>query len=100
MFRDGIRNEFATEQIFMSKIAPLECPTPRGISVIRLRDLFESILHVGSIDENESENAWLDAATSQQDDYLAVTRNGSYVGLLPHRALVAHVLTGFARQRQ
>lgn len=98
VFNDGERNEYASEQILMHELSALESPEPRGITIVRLQDLFGAILHTESIDEQDPADRWLAVSLSQESDYLAVTRAGVYLGVLSHRALVNHVLTALAEQ--
>jgi hypothetical protein len=100
VFKDGERNEYASEQILIHELSALESPEPSGITLVRLQDLFGAILHTESIDEQDPADRWLAVSLSQESDYLAVTRAGVYLGVLSHRALVNHVLTALAEQHE
>jgi hypothetical protein len=90
-FHGSERNAFADEQFLLTELAPLE-EQPRTVTLVRLADLFGPILHAATLDEHDSDDAWLHTALSQDDDYLAVTRGQVYVGLLSRAAVLARIV--------
>jgi hypothetical protein len=94
-FDGSERNTFADDQFLLAELAPLE-QRPASISLIRLLDLFGSILHATALEEQDSEDAWLRAALSVDDDYLAVTRGHVYVGLLSRTTVLTRIVGALA----
>ena len=67
--------------------------SPSSISVV-LHDLFDAVLCTTAIDEAApGDDEWLRSTVRNDDDFLAVTRDAVYIGLLTRRELVNHVLS-------
>jgi hypothetical protein len=94
-FEGSERNTFADDQFLLAELAPLE-QWPVPISIIRLLDLFGPILHAAALEEQDSQDAWLRAALSVDDDYLAVTRGQVYVGLLSRTTVLTRIVGALA----
>ncbi len=84
----GLANPLRFEQLLASELGgQVEKPNPpRGISLVRLEDLFRPILRKGAIDENWPNQQQLEAFFSDNEPYIAITTNGCYQRLLPRSA--------------
>lgn len=79
-------NPFLEEQLLADALGPLETP-PKEISANHLLDNFKSVLHTSSIDGTERDDDWFRSALRNDDEYLAITNSGQYVGLMTRWAL-------------
>jgi hypothetical protein len=92
-------NEFAFEQFLAMQLGEtVEQQGPPVISVIRLHELFDPVLHEAQIDDRWSESQRLEAFLSSEQPYIALTSRGRYVGLLNHRAGTNAVLASLTRR--
>jgi hypothetical protein len=62
------------------------------VTVAKIRNLLAPILNVHSLAEEASESEKLSIVLDTNSDYLAITKKGRYVNLLPHRIVVNAVL--------
>jgi hypothetical protein len=81
----GLPNPLRFEQLLASELGShVEMPhTPRGITLVRLEDLFRPILHKLAIDETWPSQQQLEAFFADDAPYVAITLNGRYERLLP-----------------
>lgn len=85
----GLPNELAAEQFLAADLgAQIEIPEqakggPKGISLVRLEELFRPVLHKEFMDETWTGSQQLEAFLDSSAAYVAVTRKGSYSRLLP-----------------
>ena len=85
----GLPNELAAEQFLAADLgAQIEIPEqakggPKGISLVRLEELFRPVLHKEFMDETWTGSKQLEAFLDSSAAYVAVTRKGSYSRLLP-----------------
>ena len=57
-----------------------------------VRELFEPVLNIASVDQSLSGPDWLRAALSSETDYLAITSEGRYIGLISRWSIVNRIL--------
>jgi hypothetical protein len=86
---------FLNEQLLANELAALE-NTPLEIDASRARDRFGTVLHRGSVDQTDRDVDWFRKALLDEDDYLSITDRGTYVGLMPRKAIVSAVLLQLA----
>jgi len=85
----GLPNELAAEQFLAADLGTqIELPEqakggPKGISLVRLEELFRPVLHKEFMDETWTGSKQLEAFLDSSAAYVAVTRKGSYSRLLP-----------------
>ncbi|MFZ3573377.1 hypothetical protein ACOKM5_41255 [Streptomyces sp. BH097] len=87
-FTGTVRRTDTHEQILLHEMHALEKTGPKGISIIRLNDLFRAFLHTETLDESLPEEQWLRTVFCTHTDYLAVTRGGRYMGLASRTTLL------------
>jgi hypothetical protein len=80
----GLPNPLRFEQLLASELGGgVEAAnTPRGITLVRLEELFRPILHRSTIDESWANQQQLEAFFGDDAPYVAVTRDGRYQRLL------------------
>lgn len=90
----GLPNRLAPEQFLQSALGQhIEQPSPpRAISTVRLQDLFRPVLRTNVLDEAVPSDKQVDALLSADAPYLAVTRDGRYLRLLPRLSGLAIVV--------
>jgi hypothetical protein len=88
-------NEFAPEQILAEEVGKLEQQSePKGINVVRLRELFAPYLRTVAVAESTEDRAWVAAVLGTTEPFLAVTGQcGRYLGLVPRDWAVNDILT-------
>jgi hypothetical protein len=81
----GLPNPLRFEQLLASELGSrVEMPqTPRGITLVRLEELFRPILHKSAIDETWPNHRQLEALFADDAAYVAITLDGRYQRLLP-----------------
>jgi hypothetical protein len=62
------------------------------LSVVRVHELLDPVLHIASIAESASDEEWVEAALAFESDYLAVTDADVYRGLMRRSQLVGALL--------
>jgi hypothetical protein len=92
------RNELTFEQFLANEIGHYEPPEAGGVTIVRLQQLFDSVLRTTTIDQQWSDQARLDALLAVDDEYVAVTNRGQYVGLLSRSAGHAAILAALVDQ--
>jgi hypothetical protein len=73
---------------------------PNSVSVIRLRDLFGSVLRTSSLDETRSAQTQIETILSRDDKYVAVTQDERYVKLVPRLAVVSSIVRFMIKSRE
>jgi len=99
--QSGLPNELAAEQFLASELG--ETVEMAGgshvISVVRLQELFRPIVRTSSTEETAPASQHLRTLMTQGDDpYLAVTRDGVYLRLVPRLAALSAVIVGMVEQ--
>jgi hypothetical protein len=84
-------NPFLEEQLLADALGPHEQP-PRELSVRRLEDLFEPVLHRAAVDRTDFKAEWFRKALRSDDDYVGVTDSGRYLALMTRNDVVSEVL--------
>ncbi len=79
------------EELLSEALKPLETP-PREIDSMRLQCLFHAVLHTASVDRTVPDAEWVRSALQSDDDYIALTESGRYVGMMTSSAVVRHTL--------
>lgn len=92
------RNEFTLEQYLANELGQYEPPEDGGITIVRLQALAGAVLRTTAIDQRWSDRARIDAFLGSDDDYIAVTDRGAYVGVVSRAAGQTAVLAELARQ--
>jgi len=94
----GLPNPMRFEQLLASELGErVETPQPpRGISLIRLDELFRPVLRKQAIEETDPAAAQMEALLSDEGPYIAVTRDGHYQRLLPRPLAINAILKEFA----
>lgn len=84
---------FEAERLLLSRLAPHEIiPSPWSLTEARVRELFGSVLHTGSVDPQDDEATWVEMILGSTADFFAVTRGHQFVNLVPRRTAVNAVL--------
>jgi hypothetical protein len=80
----NLPNRFAREQFFLADLgARIEMQgQAKPISVVRLRDLFGSVLRTSSLDETSPTDKQVEVMLAGEDQYLAVTQGRRYLRLV------------------
>jgi hypothetical protein len=92
------RNEFTAEQFLANELGRYEPPEARGITMDRLKALVGSVLRTTAIDQNWSDRARVDAFLASDEDYIAVTDRGHYVGMVTRTAGQSAIIAELVRQ--
>jgi hypothetical protein len=87
-------DEFKTERVLLGQVVDLEqqSDAPRSLTEIRVRDLFDSILHTEAVEREDDEGKWVETILTSTADFVAVTRGHQFENLVPRRAAVNAVL--------
>ena len=93
-------NAYLEEQLLADALAPGENLTHREIGLRRLEDLLDPVLCNGYVDRTDPDAEWFRKALRSDDEYLAVTDSGTYVGLMTRAEVVAEVLLALAAAKQ
>src|SRR3954452_473873 len=91
-FQGDRRSSVAPETFLMQELSFLEQGDVRGVTVVRLHDLVDADLHTSTVDASASDSVRLAAVLRSEDEYVAVTRNGTFVGLLARTVVANQVL--------
>lgn len=80
----GAKHELFVEQVLASELGNrIESPEgAREVTLVRLEELFRSVLHRESIDQTWSDGRQIENFFESEDEYLALTRRGRYDGLV------------------
>jgi hypothetical protein len=92
----GRLNTFLEEQLLAHALAPGENETHREIGLNRLKDLFDPVLSSGYVDRTDPDAEWFRKALRSDEEYLAITDSGTYVGLMTRAEVVTEVLLALA----
>jgi hypothetical protein len=79
-------------------IGRIEAEHRKPLSASGMQDLLAPVLITRSVDRTTDPQAWTTAALASQDDFIAVTDNGRYVGLMTWRSVVDTLLLGLVQQ--
>jgi hypothetical protein len=85
-------NSFLEEQFLADALAPGESHAHREIGLRRLEDLLYPVLCNGYVDKTDPDAEWFRKALRSDEEYLAVTDSGTYVGLMTRAEVVTEVL--------
>jgi hypothetical protein len=80
----GLPNDLAAEQLLAADLGiKVEMSAwPRGITLVRLQELFKPMLKTEAIDETWPSQRQLQAFLEGQASYVAITNNGCYIRLM------------------
>jgi hypothetical protein len=97
----GQPNQFFAEQMLASELGEKieQCEPVRNISIVRLKDLFQAVLHQGQIDEAWSSERQLDEFFRSEAPYMAMTRAGQFKLLVSRTAVVNSLVGKLAKSR-
>jgi hypothetical protein len=84
-------NPYLEEQLLATEVAPHEA-LPAEIDVPRLEQLFQPVLHTHAAERTEDDARWLRAALLDEDDHIAFTHAGRYIGIMPGPAVARTAL--------
>jgi hypothetical protein len=98
--QSGLPNELATEQFLASDLGETVemAGGSRVISVVRLQELFRPVIRTCSTEETAPASQQLRTLTQGDDPYIAVTRDGAYLRLVPRVAALSAVVVGMIEQ--
>jgi hypothetical protein len=98
----GLPNRFALEQFLAADLgANIEVlGQAKSISVIRLRDLFGSVLRTSPLDETLSAQKQIETILTRDDKYVAVTQDRRYVKLVPRIAVLSGIVRSMIKERE
>lgn len=96
----GFLNPFLEEQMLADALAAGENDSHREISLSRLKDLLNPVLRKGYVDRTDPEAEWFRKALRSNEEYLAITDAGTYVGLMTRAEVVTEVLLALASSRR
>lgn len=88
-------DSFLPERLLLNWLATVENPDERQVvTQTRLEELFSPVLHIESVDRDETEERWLTTIFGTTGDYFAVTADGQFNNLVPRwRAVNAALLS-------
>lgn len=89
-------NPFLEEQLLADALAPIENVAHRELGLKRLEELLYPVLCTTHVDRTDPEAEWFRKALRSNEEYLAVTDSGTYVGLMTHAKVVSEVLLALA----
>jgi len=95
-YGERFKSEFADERLLAEEVGHHEEPTPKGITLVRLRELFAPCLRTSSIDESADDTSWVEAVFQTSEPFIAVTRQRRYVGLMPRERAINDILATLA----
>ncbi|MGW8375346.1 hypothetical protein [Streptomyces sp. ODS28] len=91
-FTGTVRRPDAAEQVLLQEMSELERQHgPKTVSITRLNDLFRAFLHREALDESLSEQERLRSIFCTDTEYIAVTRSGRYMGLVPRNTMITNL---------
>jgi hypothetical protein len=90
----GLPNELAQDQFLAADLGMRieKQERPRRVTVIRLQDLFHAVLRINALDESWPTDKQIDVLLSGDEKYVAVTRDGGYISLMPRMSGLAGVV--------
>lgn len=92
----GLPNPLLHEQLFQNELGEnIEIQMPDGpekINIVRLDEVFGSVLHKHAIDENWSKETQINKFFEQELPYVAMTRNGEYVAMVSRLSLLNEIV--------
>lgn len=97
----GLYNELFAEQVLQSELGREveQKEGPRGISLVRLEDLFRSILITDELDLNWTTDKQLTTALDADAPFVALTQNGKYSALVSKLSLLNEVVKSLVKAR-
>jgi hypothetical protein len=93
-------NLFLEEQLLADALAPGENETHREIGLSRLKELLDPVLRNGYVDRTDPDAEWFRKALRSDEEYLAITDSGTYVGLMTRAEVVTEVLLALAAAKR
>lgn len=85
-----------SERYLGMHVQRIEVENSSQMSASTLRELFEPILNTASVDRSRAGSDWLRTALSSETDYLAITDEGRYIGLISRWSMVNRILLGLS----
>jgi hypothetical protein len=99
---DGLPSAFGFERLLQSELGThIELPeTPRTVGIYRLEELFRPVLRMRSVEEDWPAERKVDAILSTEEPFIAVTRAGRYLRLIPRVTGLAAILRSVTTPRR
>jgi len=85
-----------SERYLGMHVQRIEVENSSQMSASTLRELFEPVLNTASVDRSRAGSDWLRTALSSETDYLAITDEGRYIGLISRWTMVNRILLGLS----
>jgi len=97
----GLNNPLLTEQLLANDLGQRveEEEEPKRVSLVRLEELFRSVLHTESIDESWPAERQLSEFLNSDSEYLAITQNGKYSTLVSRLTVLNAIVRTFVEKR-
>jgi hypothetical protein len=87
-----------SERYLGMHVQRIESEKSSPMTASAVRELFEPVLNIASVDQSLSGPDWLRAALSSETDYLAITGEGRYIGLISRWSIVNRILLELSGQ--
>jgi hypothetical protein len=99
---DGLPGAFGFERLLQANLGThVEPEKPRRtIGIVRLEELFRSVLRMSSVDEDWPAEKKVDAILSTEEPYIAVTQAQRYLRLIPRVSGLAAILRSVTTPRR
>ncbi|MCD4676490.1 MAG: hypothetical protein K8S18_10920 [Desulfobacula sp.] len=100
-YNTGLPNELFAEQLLASDLgSKVEMNAQqKGITLVRLEEMFRPVLHRESIDERLSAERQISAFFNSETPYIAVTRNGQYTTLVSRLTVLNAIVRTFVEKK-
>lgn len=97
----GKRNELFAEQILQSKLGQEieKKKTQVKVTISRLQEIFRPVLNKDTIDQKWPMEKQLQSFFESTDDYLAITANGKYTGLVSRIIILSELLSSVVNEQ-
>lgn len=92
----GLLNPLLNEQLFQNELGEnIESQLPDGpekIIIVRLDEVFSSVLFKQTVDENWSMENQVNKTFEKDAPYVAITRNGEYISMISRLSLLNEIV--------
>ena len=89
---NDLLNIFLEEQLLADALSHGENHDRREIGLTQLEERFYPVLHKGHVDRTDADAEWFRKALRSDEENLAVTDSGTYIGLMTRGAVITEVL--------
>lgn len=93
---NGKLNTFLEEQLLADALSQGESHARREVGFPQVEERFYPVLHKGHVDRTDPDAEWFTKALRSDEEYLAVTDSGTYIGLMTRGTVVTEVLLALA----